>query len=304
MTDDALRGALAGALGQPIRHVVRRPGAYGSTYPIEDLDVTTRDGGSLRLVFKDLAAPAVQGGKPEALLDPRREIEAYRRVLEPAGLDTPRCYGTGRHWLFLERVDGVPLWQCGDIAVWEAAARWLAGLHARGDARAAHHLVAYDPAWFRGFVDRAAAAVTDGALDRVAAGWDRVVERLSAWPDSFVHGDFYPSNVLVQAARGAAPRVRPIDWELAGVGPGLIDLAALVSGDWTREERVRIALAYRDALPPSDRAGERDLLEALDHARLHVAVQWLGWSSTWAAPAEHAHDWLGDALAIAAELGL
>jgi hypothetical protein len=33
-------------------------------------------------------------------------------------------------------------------------------------------------------------------------------------------------------------------------------------------------------------------------------VQWLGWSPDWSPPAEHAHDWLGEALHLADKLGL
>jgi hypothetical protein len=32
-------------------------------------------------------------------------------------------------------------------------------------------------------------------------------------------------------------------------------------------------------------------------------VQWLGWSSQWSPPAQHAHDWLSEALALAERLG-
>jgi hypothetical protein len=28
-------------------------------------------------------------------------------------------------------------------------------------------------------------------------------------------------------------------------------------------------------------------------------MQWLGWSAEWMPPAEHRHDWLGEALALA-----
>jgi thiamine kinase-like enzyme len=96
--------------------------------------------------------------------------------------------------------------------------------------------------------------------------------------------------------------VRPVDWELAGVGPGLLDLAAITSGSWDAAERDRIACAYHRALPLAIRPRRADLLDALKHCRLLIAVQWLGWSSDWSAPAEHAHDWLSDAIAIAREL--
>jgi hypothetical protein len=35
-------------------------------------------------------------------------------------------------------------------------------------------------------------------------------------------------------------------------------------------------------------------LDDLAWCRLHVAVQWLGWSETWSPPKHHAHDWLAE----------
>jgi aminoglycoside phosphotransferase (APT) family kinase protein len=220
----------------------------------------------------------------------------------------PHCYGAvaepsiGRYWLFLEAVDGAPLWQTGELRAWEETARWLAQLHA-GEAPAVHsHLIRYDAAYFRRWIDRAVAFAPEGSLDAVAAGWNRVVERLSAWPRSFVHGEFYPSNVLVRRGT-ASSRVVALDWEMAGVGPGLLDLAALGAGGWTQAERERLALVYLDSLPPAGRPSEDVLLHALAYFRLYVAVQWVGWSEDWSPPAEHAHDWLSEALSLADELG-
>ena len=96
----------------------------------------------------------------------------------------------------------------------------------------------------------------------------------------------------------AARRVCPVDWEMAAVGPGLLDLAALTAGGWSRRERDAIARAYCDALRRRRcRRLPQELLEALDCALLHLAVQWLGWSADWTPPAEHRQDWLGEALA-------
>jgi len=126
---------------------------------------------------------------------------------------------------------------------------------------------------------------------------------------TFLHGEFYASNVLVhEPAHGGREdlRVCPIDWEMAAVGPGLIDLAALTAGGWTADEKEALALAYRAALehtenwPPSPDA----FLVALDYCRLHLAVQWLGWSQDWTPPPEHAQDWLGEALGLAEKLGV
>ena len=72
-----------------------------------------------------------------------------------------------------------------------------------------------------------------------AARYDAVAEQLAALAPTFIHGEFYPSNVLVQQG-GRTPRVCPIDWEIAAIGPGLLDLAALSVGKWT-ERRARRA---------------------------------------------------------------
>jgi thiamine kinase-like enzyme len=98
-------------------------------------------------------------------------------------------------------------------------------------------------------------------------------------------------------------RVCPVDWEMAAVGPGLIDLAALTAGGWTAEEKEELALAYCAALVSYETPPDAFLL-ALDYCRLHLAVQWLGWSQDWTPPPEHAQDWLGEVLGLAEKLGV
>lgn len=312
VADADLRAALEGVLGRPIGALAREPNAYCSSFAVEDVQVTL-DGEPLALVFKDLSAsalaPAASAAKPLELLDPAREIEAYLDVLGPAGLDVPGCLGAvndpgaERWWLFLEAVDGVPLWQVGDPGAWDEAARWLARLHSHAAPPRPGRLLDYDAAHFRGWIDRAVQLTPGGELDAVAARWEHVVDRVCAWPRSVVHGEFYPSNLLVREGPGG-PRVVPVDWEMAGTGPGLLDLAALTSGRWTAAERKRLARAYREALPSNARPDADDLLDALAHCRLLIAAQWLGWSRDWSPPAEHAHDWLTEALILAEEIGL
>jgi aminoglycoside phosphotransferase (APT) family kinase protein len=307
VADAELREALQTVLRRPVREISRRPHPYGSSHALEAIDVSFERGAPLALVFKDVSAPQphAQAAKPLRLRDPAREIDAYQRVLAPGGLDVPACYGSvarrGRHWLFLEAVDGMPLWQCGDDEAWDRAARWLAGLHSLPAPPPGAHLLRYDAAYLHGWLARAVALTPAGALDDVVAVWERVVARVASWPPSAVHGDYHPSNILVQDA-GGEPRIRPVDWELAGVGPGLLDLAALTSGHWSRAPRERVALAYHDALAARVRPARDDLLDALAHCRLLTAVQWLGWSADWEPPAEHAYDWLAEARALAREL--
>jgi aminoglycoside phosphotransferase (APT) family kinase protein len=109
--------------------------------------------------------------------------------------------------------------------------------------------------------------------------------RLARLPRTLIHGELYASNVLVSGDRIAA-----VDWEMAAIGPGVIDLAALVTG-WDPDSQRRIVAAFGE-VAPADRAA----------ARLALALQWLGWSARWDAPAEHRCDWLAEAREAASEL--
>jgi aminoglycoside phosphotransferase (APT) family kinase protein len=278
----------------------------------------------LRLVFKDLSPRAVlecaRGVRPDFLRDPRREITVYRNDLVTADLGTAVCYGAivdesqGRFWLFLERVPGRELYQVGDFAAWEQAARWLATLHSLPVSGPAcrdrkNRLIVYDGDYYRLWPRRARSIArpetTRRALEWLLASYEPVVERLVSLPSSFLHGEFYASNVLARA-EGAGWRICPVDWEMAAFGPGLVDLAALTTGWWTDAQREALALAYYAEW--NARGGTRqaraEFLSALRCCRLHLALQWLGWSPGWSPPSEHSHDWLGEALRLSEQLGL
>lgn len=312
----------------PRRHIsrlLRRPCPYGSSFALEELDLVLDDGVSFKLMFKDLSERAMsevaRRTKPSFLYDPLREIHVYRDILADAELGTAQCYGTivdqdgERYWLFIENVAGAALWQIGQVEIWQEAARWIAGLHATLSEEslggAAGHLQRYDASFYRAWPERAQAFATDietsrpGARRRIAwlsSRYEQVVERLMELPVTFIHGEFYPSNVLV--VQNAETRICPIDWERAAIGPGLVDLAALVTGSWGVQNRELLAESYRAALPDESAPAPDALLEALDYCRLHLAVQLLGWAVNWSPPEEHRQDWLGSAVQLAEELGL
>ena len=204
--------------------------------------------------------------------------------------------------LLLENVDATPLWQVDDLNVWSAVARWLGRFHRRfgrlddAEERAAT-LVRYDRAFFRLWLERARSFAPRSSINRIAAAHQTVVDRLAAEPQTLVHGELYPSNVLV-AAKPNGIRVCPVDWETAGLGPGALDLAALATG-WAESAANALVEAYRDE---TDRVDQAAFAETLRCCRLHLAVRWLGWSDTWSPPAEHRHDWLEEALALADEI--
>jgi aminoglycoside phosphotransferase (APT) family kinase protein len=326
ISDSELIAALDGRLhGQKIAALERRPYRYATSAPLEEIRVETEDGSETLLILKDLSRDRLlreaRMSKPEFLHEPRRELETYRRVLAPMGLgpralaiveDAPR----GRHWLLLEKVPGVELWQVGELSVWERVATWLGGLHARFADRTAAvrqgnpYLLEYSATSYRTWGNRARSALRDsadpraveliGALER----YDEVVERLATLPRTFVHGEMYPSNVLVVLSE-EPPGVYPVDWEMAAIGPGLLDLAALVGG-WEACASDRLEAGYLRGLVDAGGsiAGLEELQAGVLSCRLHLALQWLGWARDWQPPREHAHDWLGEALLASRDLGL
>lgn len=328
-----LREVLGNVLGKnhvfglPITSLERCASPYRSCFPLEEIHVSLSDGGALDIIFKDLSRSSlpktVRQAKPDFLYDPLREIETYRKLLAPSRLGTAHCYGAvvderlDRYWLFLEKVPGEELYKIGEFSRWEAAARWLARMHGqlaaqltRRASRSRHWLhcnAEYFRLWMRRAQDLSDSSCTPRSLavqrriNQLARHYDQVIERLVAQAITVIHGEFYASNILVGHS-STGLRICPVDWEMAAVGPGLLDLAALVSGHWTDAERTTLALAYYHSLPKECGIApvhEDAFLKALDDCRLQIAVQWLGWSNHWTPPAEHAQDWLGEALHLA-----
>lgn len=304
--------------------IERRLNEYHSSFAIEELTVHFENGRRLPLIFKNLSPDGLleyaRQIRPHFSYYSAREIIVYRHILAGAGLGTPTCYGahidpeSERYWLLLEKVAGNPLAKTGEFSIWLNAARWLADLHCRLAEVTAHpqiaaNLLHYNEDFYNVWIGRAeqlsqlrADCPNNGhsVIWRLAAQCRRAVRKICALPQTFIHGEFYPSNILISKDDNRI-RISPIDWETAAIGPGLLDLAALVAGKWTDEQKTRIALAYYEALDPAiqpyDSYGE--FCQALRRCRLFMAVKWLGWSSDWLAPDEHRCDWLAEAMHLA-----
>lgn len=278
VTDRELHDALG------VEFLLRRPWPYPSSLPIEELDLAGQ-----RLLIKDFSS-SHELQRPSLAPEPQREIAVYREVLVRLGLDgipqVAAADSTSSRWLVLEVIEGTPLWQVGDLAVWQEAARWLARLHALPvpDHKA---LVRYDATHLRRRLELAS------ATERFA---ETVAERLAALPVHLIHGDFYPANILVETGS----RIRVVDWETCGIGPAVLDVAALISGRWSEHEREEILDAYLAASPARQRLGVDDLL----YARLLLAAQWIGWHDGWSPPPEQRHDWHAEFVELRERLGL
>jgi Ser/Thr protein kinase RdoA (MazF antagonist) len=333
---EQLRAVLSRALEQNGRRarivdIERASSPYGSSWWLEEITLELSDTSRVVLIFKDLVreanGSAARQVKPAFVTDPTREPWVYQNVLIDATPGPPKAWAAlndvtaGRHWLFLERVNGMPLAQIGDRDAWCAAAEWLGRFHATAPVRRATRgpLLLHNQKYHRRWLARALAAAQrdtersratrDPAREKLAGlralvpMHERAVEEVVATGASLIHGEFYPSNVMIEQRR-AAFSVHPVDWEMTALGPPLFDLAALMSGSWSHGDRIAMATAYREAARSATRRCPtlEDLLLGVTACRLLLAVQWLGWAADWTAPEGHRNDWLEEAELCAKEL--
>jgi Phosphotransferase enzyme family len=312
-----------GSRGRTVESITRQPSIYATSCPVEDVDIVLKDGERLRLILKNATPEAMFAGakrvKITQLMDPKREVAVYERIIGPidfgAKLFAASTRGA-RQWLLLEKIQGRELYQC-ELPEWQAAARCLARLHTRfGDvphARLARqaHLLRYDRAYYRVWLDRAMSffaedATQTGRATRASLHWlakryDQVLSRLLSLPRTFIHGECFASNVLIA---DGGKRVCPIDWEMSAIGPGLMDIAALAFGNWSDEDRHAIVNAYVEASGQSTPDALASAIEAVEYCQIHLGVLWLGWFGRRRPPEGHTRDWAGDVHARAVRLGL
>lgn len=324
----ALERQLARVVGRDVRLLQRHPYPYGSSHALEAIDVRLDDGSTRSLLIKG-SVPATGNGlvRPGFVVDDQREAEVYERILRPCNVSAPAFFGrlhpvaavsnkpavASNGSLVLEHVTGTELYQRGDFETWLETARWLARFHARFTlrrdeprtacraavcARSVGRLLVRDGEYHRRFwrravlmADRAGRTDATATLAAVRDRFERALERSFTLPRTFIHGEFYAANILV-VDRGGNPEIVPVDWEMASLGPGLLDLAALTSGRWNDDERDAMADAYRGALPEPLQLPSPGFRSALTDCRLLLAVQWLGWAADWTPPPEQRQDWL------------
>jgi aminoglycoside phosphotransferase (APT) family kinase protein len=331
VADADLIRAIDGASGEPrtprVIDLQRHPFEYATSATLERITTVMNDGSVQRFVLKHLGqiSEKARRAKPAFVLDPQREIEVYRRLLAPVRIG-PRLIGSsiapqiGSYWLLIEHVDGRPLYEVGELDGWTATARWLASMHTRfatldhqGALQHDARLISYNRGWYALWLDRARrffsfegpvnSKRTSTSLRWLADRYDKVLDHMLSLPTTLIHGEFYSSNVLVGSAPADAA-VCPIDWEMAAIGPAVIDLAALTSGHWSDEDRRAMVAGYVGASDDSDGGVLDTTVESVAYAQIHLAVQWLGWFGRRQAAVEHARDWLSDAVDRAEALRL
>lgn len=279
-TDDELASALHGLVAAAFDVVARRPNAYTSSCRSEVVTIRSGDGRLCQLLVK------YDRGRPDPFPSCRHGIDycgrVYETVVEPLPLPHLRALGTIRVGpertaaIVIEYLDDA--FRVGDAPDGSgilAAAKWCGCFHrlteSGRDAAELAFLARYDAAYYGAWADRAvqfATAVGGHApwIDRCARAFRRMADGLAASPTTVIHGEMGPQNVLWR--EGA---IYPVDWESAAVGPGEIDLAALLHG-WPAQTVERCITAYwnmRQTPCPAD------FRSRWDAATLYTALRWL-----------------------------
>jgi aminoglycoside phosphotransferase (APT) family kinase protein len=304
--DARLVRVVAGVLGaeRRITAIEASPSPFAGVWPADAVSVEFDGGGTMALWVKRLGAP--ECGHPDKA-DPDREPRVYAELLDDRELPVARCHGcrrdldTGERLLVLEHVQNWDLRYHG-LETWQIAVRALARLHARFAARGdaldrVGFLLSVDGEYVRRWAARAAGALARAGaapprrLDRLSEAGEAVAEVIGGQPRTLIHNDLAPKNVVADTAAQPA-RICIVDWETAGVGCAVLDLAHLLYGLEGRDER-RLVACYRSEAPgllPSGAAGAR----VFAACRAHKALFRLAHPALWSHRPAVARAWLDE----------
>ena len=312
--DTSLRRTLERLVGETrarsvkIASVTSTPSPFVTLFPAEVLSLTLDDGEQLKLFVKHLGNE--QSDHPEKQRRDR-EIRVYEELLRAPGLPVVTFYGsrrnrtTRRYELYLEYVDDWCL-KYHELRHWFDAARRLGDLHAHFATRPellarCDFLLRFDAAYFSEWAERALVAVGEyaaslaEALRPIVRRYERVASLLARQPATLVHNDLAPKNIIVDRSR-LPSRICLVDWEMAGIGCGLLDLVDLKYGlDEASDEAMCSAYSTSvgDCGLLPERLSERRRLFAA--CELHKTLYRSAFARSWGVPGDRLAQWVEEA---------
>jgi hypothetical protein len=294
----------------------REPSSFAvrGLFPIDVLHVSLAGGREVAVFVKHLGPE--QADHPDKQCRDR-EQRVYENLLVGDGLPVPRYYGsrwnaaTHRCEVYLEYIGDWSL-KYQDLDNWFPAARRLAQLHVYFLRRAVElsscdYLLRLDAQYFRRWAERAQTAVArqaPGSADELASvvtAYGPVADTLARQPVTLVHNDLSPKNVLADRSYRPA-RICFVDWEMAGIGCGLLDLVHLKHGLDPADDRAMceayLAEVEGIGLLPSNQHELRRLFVACE---LHHTLYRLAHVGSWRLPQGRAAEWVAEARELSRE---
>jgi hypothetical protein len=307
LVTEILEEGLSERYGTQVRvHALRAEASSKSTsFAVHRLQAMLRSGDVLTVVLKDLnplhQLPDARRRRALELAGSRRELWMYSSVLSRLELGTPAVYGFrwdppgGALWLLLEDVG--PRRLCGrlDLAASARTVAWLARFHLTTRKMDADgRLLRFDREHYEALGRRLEAcldrvpAEDRAAAERILSRYGELLRAVDAAPRGLMHGELFGKNVVL---RPDTESVAVIDWETAGIGPQYADLASLLAGHWSKDERMTLRRAYFEAMQEMGEAGAASDWERFNHEVDDVAtLQSVGWLGYWASyPEEPKH---------------
>lgn len=293
--------------GASIVDVRRRPNPNSTLAPVEQVSLTLNGGRQVEVFLKHLDIHDEEHPNKQVR---DREILVYQELFGSACLPVPRCYGSTwdttsqSGWLALEQLDGWCL-KYHDLDRWYEAARCLGRFQRHFADRLstlnrAEYLLKLDEAYFDSWFLRA-----EQTIERISSDLARelspVIEKrrnigrlLSRHCTTLVNNDLAPKNVIASLVEPF--QIHLIDWEMAGVGCGLIDLVQLKDGlDPSADRKMReiyCAEIEGCGLLPENVEERRRLFDAAD---LHKTTYRLARCAPWNLPHDTLRQWIGEA---------
>lgn len=233
----------------------------------------------------------------------RREIGVYRWLARQVPLRTPRLIGAadGGSWLLLETLENTTRATDWHADHYHEAIDGLAALHDRfwglGDVLETYawlgrpleadfkiHLAAARKA-IRSLDAASLSSPLTGSASRrellatLTRAAHQVAAPLRSEPATLLHGDYWPGNIAIQPDGSQVV----YDWQMAAVGPGILDLAIfLTKSEWSFDQLPlsgeAIIRRYRERMLQQSRLGWDDERWAMlwDHALMWAFFQeWL-----------------------------
>jgi aminoglycoside phosphotransferase (APT) family kinase protein len=219
--------------------------------------------------------------------------------------------GLRRRELFLEYVDDWSLKYHG-LDHWATATARLAALHAEfafahDRLASANFLLRLDGHYFRAWAGRArsAAAAISGALarrlERPLRHHDEIIELIDDQAVTLVHNDLAPKNVIADTSATPA-RICIVDWELAGVGCGLLDLVHLTHGLEEEHEQALCAIYFAELSGTGLMPTGRELRRLLLACKLQNTLYRLAHVQRWGVGNATAEEWVDDVVRLQADI--
>lgn len=310
----ALRDLVIDVLREELGHSIdvttirRERSKFATRATVEVLTVTLADGSELSLFLKHLGVE--EADHPDKQVR-GRELQVYRQLLRDRDLPVVRCYGS--RWDERTKHGAAFLQYVGDwnlkyhhLEHWFSAAKRLAQLHLHFAGQieklsAGDFLLQLDAIYLCQWAARSLAVVAEQSaalaadLADVVGQYERVAEVIGRHPRTLVHNDLAPKNVLADRSTQPAA-IYFVDWEMAGIGCGLLDLVHLKHGLDPIDDR-KMVDAYFEVLAgtpllPSDENERSGLLAACE---LHQTLYRLAHVPAWRVSIAIAAEWVAEA---------